>query len=68
MAEVGSLSDPVTYFVARLTCLRFEFSVAVSRFWPSGKGIKAGKQRDLGSNPLRLSFLVESCGLLDAVL
>ena len=24
--------------------------------WPSGK------QRDLGSNPLRLSFLFESCG------
>ena len=28
--------------------------------WPSGK---AGKQRDLGSNPLRLSFLCKNCGL-----
>ena len=28
--------------------------------WPSGK---AGKQRDLGLNPLRLSFLFKSCGL-----
>ena len=28
--------------------------------WPSGK---AGKQRELGSNPLRLSFVFKSCGL-----
>ena len=28
--------------------------------WPSGK---AGKQRDPGSNPVRLSFLFNSCGL-----
>ena len=28
--------------------------------WPSGK---AGKQRDLGSNPLRLSFPFKRCGL-----
>ena len=28
--------------------------------WSSGKG---GKQRDLGSNPLRLSFVFKSCGL-----
>ena len=28
--------------------------------WPSGK---AGKRRDLGSNPLRLSFRFKSCGL-----
>ena len=28
--------------------------------WPSGK---AGKERNRGSNPLRLSFLFESCGL-----
>ena len=28
--------------------------------WPSGK---AGKQRDLGSNLLRLSFFFKSCGL-----
>ena len=28
--------------------------------WPSGK---AGKERNLGSNPLRLSFLFESCSL-----
>ena len=28
--------------------------------WPSGK---AGKRRDLGSIPLRLSFLFKSCGL-----
>ena len=28
--------------------------------WPSGK---AGKQRDLGSNLLRLSFLFKNCGL-----
>ena len=28
--------------------------------WPSGK---AGKRRNLGSNPLRLSFLFKSCGL-----
>ena len=28
--------------------------------WPSAK---AGKQRDLGSNPLRLSFLFKNCGL-----
>ena len=28
--------------------------------WPSGK---AGKQRDLGSNLLRLSFLFNKCGL-----
>ena len=33
--------------------------------WPSGKalGWYSGKQRDLGSNPLRLSFLFKSCGL-----
>ena len=30
--------------------------------WPCGKA-QAGKQRDLGSNPLRLSFLFKSCGL-----
>ena len=33
--------------------------------WPSGKGVEAGKQRDLGLNPLRLSFLFEKvvfCG------
>ena len=28
--------------------------------WPSGK---VGKQRDLGSNLLRLSFVFKSCGL-----
>ena len=28
--------------------------------WPSGK---AGKRKDLGSNPLRLSFLFKRCGL-----
>ena len=28
--------------------------------WPSGK---VGKQRYLGSNPLRISFLFKSCGL-----
>ena len=28
-----------------------------------GGGRKAGKQRDLGSNPLRFSFLFTSCGL-----
>ena len=28
--------------------------------WPSGK---AGKQRGLGSNPFRLSFLFKKCGL-----
>ena len=28
--------------------------------WPSDK---AGKQRELGSKPLRLSFLFKSCGL-----
>ena len=28
--------------------------------WPGGK---AGKQKELGSNPLRLSFLFKSCGL-----
>ena len=28
--------------------------------WPSGK---VGKQMDLGSNLLRLSFLFKSCGL-----
>ena len=28
--------------------------------WSSGN---ANKQRDLGSNPLRLSFLFKSCGL-----
>ena len=35
---------------------------AVSR---SGLAVRrqAGKQRDLGSNPLRLSFLFKSCGL-----
>ena len=31
------------------------FGLAVRRY--------AGKQRDLGSNPLRLSFLFKSCGL-----
>ena len=30
--------------------------------WPSGKAV-GGKQRDLGSNLLRLSFLFKSCGL-----
>ena len=30
--------------------------------WPSGKA-RAGKQKDLGSNPLRFSFLFKSCGL-----
>ena len=30
----------------------------VAQVWPSGK---AGKQRDLGSNPNRLSFLFKSC-------
>ena len=29
--------------------------------WPGGK---AGKQKDLGSNPLLLSFLFKRCGLL----
>ena len=28
--------------------------------WPTGK---AGKQKDLGLNPLRLSFLFKRCGL-----
>ena len=32
-----------------------QFGLAVRR--------SAGKQRDLGSNPLRLSFLFKSCGL-----
>ena len=32
----------------------------VSQVWPSGK---AGKQTDLGSNPLRLSFFFKSWGL-----
>ena len=31
--------------------------------WPSGKAGKAGKRKDLGSIPLRLSFLFKSCGL-----
>ena len=32
-----------------------QFGLAVRRL--------AGKQKDLGSNPLRLSFLFKSCGL-----
>ena len=32
------------------------FVLAVRRYW-------AGKQRDLGSNPLRFAFLFKSCGL-----
>ena len=35
-----------------------EQQTIVSRF-----GLAAGKRRDLGSNPLRLSFLFKSCGL-----
>ena len=32
--------------------------------WPSGKAFRLVlKQKDLGSNPLRLPFLFKSCGL-----
>ena len=37
-----------------------DLSITREPVWPSGK---AGKQRDLGSNPLRLSVLFKSCGL-----
>ena len=37
--------------------------MAVEQVWPSGKTTKAGKQKDLGSIPLRLSFHFKSCGL-----
>ena len=48
---------------------RCSHSSRAQRLVPSGKyGLavrryKAGKQRDLGSNPLRFSFLFKTCGL-----
>ena len=42
--------------ISRLISIRFRWE----QVWPSGK---AGKQKDLGSNPLRLSFLFKRCGL-----
>ena len=30
--------------------------------WPYCKELQAGKQKDLGSNPLQLSFLFRNCG------
>ena len=44
---MGRVTDTCS-FVSR-------FGLAVRRY--------AGEQRDLGSNPLRLSFLFKSCGL-----
>ena len=41
--------------------------VLLEEDWRTGEPVrpsgKAGKRRDLGSNPLRLSFLFKSCGL-----
>ena len=35
--------------------------------WPNGKEL-AGKRKDLGSNPLRLSFLFKKVWFVDTVL
>ena len=42
---------------------RFGAGDGVCRFGPAPVKRYAGKQRDLGSNPLRLSSLFQSCGL-----
>ena len=45
------------YTIAYLDCRR-------EPVWPSGKALGwYGKQRDLGSNPFRLSLLFKGCGL-----
>ena len=46
---------------------RFTKGQSVSRFGLAARR-QAGKQRDLGSNLLRLSFLFKSCGLWTLVL